>query len=127
MAQSRGQAMPTMIDADLGHLCALHHGDAHRELLAAGYKQLLGVERGWRDMKSVLELRPVYHRLGQRIRAHVLPCWLALLFIRIAGNATGKAWPVIRRELERIHLGTFTGPAGTFRQRTELSKLPGTC
>jgi hypothetical protein len=34
---------------------------------------------------------------------------------------------VIRRELERIHLGTFTEPAGTFRQRTELSKLPGTC
>ncbi len=29
---------------------------------------------------------------------------------------------MIRRELERIHLGTFTGPAGTFRQRTELSK-----
>ena len=28
----------------------------------------------------------------------------------------------MRRELERIHLGTFTGPAGTFRQRTELSK-----
>jgi hypothetical protein len=119
--------MPAMIDADLGHLCALHHGDAHRELLAAGYKQLLGVERGWRDMKSVLDLRPVYHRLEQRIRAHVLLCWLALLLIRIAENATGKAWPVIRRELERIHLGTFTGPAGTFRQRTELSKLPGTC
>ena len=27
-----------------------------------------------------------------------------------------------RRELDRIHLGTFTGPAGTFRQRTELTK-----
>ena len=28
----------------------------------------------------------------------------------------------MRRELDRIHLGTFTGPAGTFRQRTELPK-----
>jgi hypothetical protein len=28
----------------------------------------------------------------------------------------------MRRELDRIHLGTFTGPAGTFRQRTELTK-----
>ncbi len=90
------------------------------EDIAVGYKQLLEVERGWRDMKSVLDLRPVYHRLEERIRAHVLLCWLALLLVRVAENTTGQTWPVMRRELGRIHLGTFTGPAGTFRQRTEL-------
>jgi len=73
-------------------------------------------------MKQVLDLRPVYHRLEERIRAHVLLCWLALLLIRIAENQAGQTWPVMRRELDRIHLGTFTGPAGTFRQLTELSK-----
>jgi hypothetical protein len=45
---------------------------------------------------------------------------------RVAGRApdppTGKTWPQMRRELDRIHLGTFTGPAGKFRQCTELSK-----
>ncbi len=92
------------------------------EDIAVGYKQLLEVERGWRDMKSVLDLRPVYHRLEERIRAHVLLCWLALLLVRVAENTTGQTWPVMRRELDRIHLGTFTGPAGTFRQRTELTK-----
>jgi len=92
------------------------------EDIALGYKQLLEVERGWRDMKQVLDLRPVYHRLEERIRAHVLLCWLALLLIRIAENRTGQTWPVIRREPDRIHLGTFTGRAGTCRQRTELSK-----
>ena len=92
------------------------------EDIAVGYKQLLEVERGWRDMKSVLDLRPVYHRLEERIRAHVLLCWLALLLIRVAENATGKTWPMMRRQLDRIHLGAFTGPAGNFRQRTELSK-----
>ena len=56
------------------------------EDIAAGYKQLLEVERGWRDMKSVLDLRPVYHRLEERIRAHVLLCWLALLLVRVAEN-----------------------------------------
>ncbi len=71
---------------------------------------------------AILDLRPVYHRLEQRIRAHVLLCWLALLLIRIAETSTGQTWPAIRRELDRIHLGTFTGPAGTFRKRTELSK-----
>src|SRR6266705_1497495 len=90
------------------------------EDIAVGYKQLLEVESGWRDMKSVLDLRPVYHRLEERIRAHVLLCWLALLLVRVAENTTGQTWPVMRRELGRIHLGTFTGPAGTFRQRTEL-------
>ncbi|MEV4250753.1 transposase, partial [Streptosporangium canum] len=47
------------------------------EDIAIGYKQLLEVERGWRDMKSILD---------------------------------------------RLHVGTFTGPAGLFRRRTELSK-----
>jgi hypothetical protein len=92
------------------------------EDIALGYKQLADVERGWRDMKQILDLRPVYHRLEERIRAHVLLCWLALLLIRIAETSTSQTWPAIRRELDRIHLGTFTGPAGTFRQRTELTK-----
>lgn len=92
------------------------------EDIATGYKQLLEVERGWRDMKQVIDLRPVYHRREDRIRAHVTLCWLALLLARITENATGRTWPGLRRELSRIHIGTFTGPAGTFRQRTELTK-----
>jgi transposase len=90
--------------------------------IAVGYKQLLEVERGWRDMKQVLDLRPVYHRLEQRIRAHVVLCWLALLLVRIVETTTAVTWPTVRRELQRLHVGTFTGPAGTFRQRTELTK-----
>ena len=102
----------------------LRSADPHMsaEDIAAGYKQLLEVERGWRDMKSVLDLRPVYHRLEERIRAHVLLCWLALLLVRVAENHTGQTWPAMRRELQRISIGTFTGPAGTFRQRTDIPK-----
>ena len=111
-------------EANLDGKYLLRCSDPHltAEDIATGYKQLLEVERGWRDMKQVLDLRPVYHRLEERIRAHVLLCWLALLLIRIAENTTGQTWPAMRRELDRIHLGTFTGPAGTFRQRTELTK-----
>jgi hypothetical protein len=93
------------------------------EDIALGYKQLLEVERGWRDMKSVLDLRPVYHRLEERIRAHVLLCWLALLLTRVAETATARTWPKIRADLDRLHTITFTGPAGTFRQTTELTKI----
>jgi Transposase DDE domain len=92
------------------------------EEIAVGYKRLLEVERGWRDMKKVIDLRPVYHRLEERIRAHVILCWLALILIRIAENSTAGTWPDIRRHLDRLHIRTFTGPAGIYRQRTELSK-----
>jgi hypothetical protein len=91
------------------------------EDIALGYKQLLQVERGWRDMKQVIDLRPVYHRKEERIRAHVILCWLALLLARTAENACSATWPELRRELGRIAVGTFTGPAGTFRQRTEIT------
>jgi transposase len=91
------------------------------EDIALGYKQLLEIERAWRDMKSTLDLRPVYHRKEDRIRAHVLLCWLSLLLIRIAETHTNQTWRNLRDELQRLHLGTFTGPTGTSRQRTELT------
>jgi hypothetical protein len=92
------------------------------EDIALGYKQLLEVERGWRDMKQVIDLRPACHRKEERIRAHVILCWLALLLARIAETTCDDTWPGLRRELDRIHIGTFTGPAGIFRQRTEITK-----
>ena len=58
------------------------------EDLAVAYKQLLQVERGWRDMKGALGLRPVFHHREDRIRVHVQLCWLALLLLRIVENAT---------------------------------------
>ena len=92
------------------------------EDIALGYKQLLEVERGWKDMKQVIDLRPVYHRREDRIRAHVILCWLALLLMRVAENETGRPWNRIRADLQRQHAVTWTGPAGTFRQATDPAK-----
>ncbi len=72
-------------------------------------------------MKTTLDLRPVRHRKQDRIRAHVILCWLALLLIRLAETQTEQTWRNLRDELQRLHLGTFTGPAGTSRQRTQLT------
>ncbi len=42
------------------------------------YKNLSQVEQAFRSMKSVdLEVRPIYHRLADRVRAHLLLCMLA--------------------------------------------------
>ena len=110
-------------EAKLDGKYLLRSSDPHlsAEDIALGYKQLYQVERGWRDMKQVIDLRPVYHRKEERIRAHVLLCWLALLLTRTIETSCGDTWPSLRRELERAKLGSFAGPAGTFRQRTELT------
>jgi len=91
------------------------------EDLAAAYKQLLAVERGWRDMKGALGLRPVFHYREDRIRGHVQLCWLALLLIRVAENTTGDTWRNIRHELDRMHLLTLATPAGRVAQRSALT------
>jgi hypothetical protein len=86
--------------------------------LAAAYKQLLQVERGWRDMKGALGLRPVFHYREDRIRAHVQLCWLALLLLRVVENATGDTWRNVRHELDRMHLVTLATGDGQVAQRS---------
>jgi hypothetical protein len=86
--------------------------------LAAAYKTLLQVERGWRDMKGALGLRPVFHYREDRIRAHVQLCWLALLLIRVVENATNDTWRNVRDELERMHLITLATADGRVAQRS---------
>jgi len=41
------------------------------------YKQLQRVERAFRTLKGPLEIRPIHHRLEERVRAHVFLCMLA--------------------------------------------------
>jgi hypothetical protein len=89
--------------------------------VALGYKNLLEAERAFRDLKTTLELRPVFHRLEHRIRAHVLLCWLALLLVRVAERQTTSTWRRINTELGRLHLVTLAGPAGRIEQTTTLT------
>ncbi len=86
--------------------------------LAAAYKTLLQVERGWRDMKGALGLRPVFHYREDRIRAHVQLCWLALLLMRVVENATDDTWRNVRHELDRMHLVTLATTDGHVAQRS---------
>jgi hypothetical protein len=89
--------------------------------IAQGYKGLYEAERGWRDLKSTIDLRPVYHHREDRIRAHVQLQWLALLLLRVAETAVGDTWRNIRDELERMHLVTLATSDGQVAQRSELT------
>jgi hypothetical protein len=95
--------------------------DLSAEDVALGYKNLLEAERAFRDLKTTLELRPVFHRLERRIRAHVLLCWLALLLVRVAERQAASTWRRINTELGRLHLVTLAGPAGRLEQTTTLT------
>jgi transposase len=103
------------------YLLSTSDPDLSAEDVALGYKNLLEAERGFRDLKGTLELRPVFHRLEHRIRAHVLICWLALLLIRITERQTAQTWRRIALELGRLHQVTLTSPDGTVQHTTLLS------
>lgn len=102
------------------YLLATSDPDITAEDAALGYKNLLEAERGFRDFKSELLLRPVFHRLEHRIRAHVLICWLALLLTRVTELSCHQTWRNIRRETSRLKQVTLAGPAGTITQTTPL-------
>jgi hypothetical protein len=111
-------------EAKLDGKYLLSTNDPHlsAEDVALGYKNLLEAERGFRDMKTVIELRPVYHRLDQRIQAHVLLCWLALLLVRVAERRTGQTWQHINTHLSRVHQVQLQGPDGQILQTTPLNE-----
>jgi hypothetical protein len=47
------------------------------------YKALVDIERGFRVLNAEIEIAPVFHRRGDRIRAHALICFLALVLYRV--------------------------------------------
>jgi hypothetical protein len=56
--------------------------DLDATAVIATYKNLAHVERDFRSLKTIdLDLRPIYHRLDDRVRAHVLICMLAAYLV----------------------------------------------
>jgi hypothetical protein len=89
------------------------------EDLALGYKQLMRVEQAWRQLKSGLKMRPVFHWVPHRIHAHIFLTVLGLLLERVAEQACGDTWRNIRDDLKQIKLVQLAGPNGTVWQVTE--------
>lgn len=74
--------------------------------VVARYKSLADIERGFKVLKSELEIGPVYHRLPERIRAHAAICFMALILYRVmrqrlkaanAGLSPERALDYLRR------------------------------
>lgn len=89
------------------------------EDMALGYKQLRRVEEAWRQLKSGLKMRPVYHWAPHRIHAHVALTVLALLLERVAERACEDTWRNIRDDLKPIKLAQLSSPNGEVWQVTD--------
>jgi transposase len=52
----------------------------------ATYKELMEVESGFRQLKDVMAMRPIYHQIESRVKAHIFVAALALLVQRLLGR-----------------------------------------
>ena len=82
------------------------------------YKSLADIERGFRVLKSDIQIGPVYHRLPQRIRAHALICFMALVLyrvmrMRLKSAKRSESPSTLLEQLKRIHQQTVETSAGT--------------
>lgn len=66
-----------------GKLLLVTNTDTPAAQVVAHYKSLADIERGFRVLKSDIEIGPLYHRLPQRIRAHAMVCFVALVLYRV--------------------------------------------
>ncbi len=66
-----------------GKYVLLTSTDIPADEVAVTYKRLWQVERAFRDLKSALEVRPVFHQRCQRVQGHIFCNFLAL-YLKIA-------------------------------------------
>ena len=66
-----------------GRFLIVTNTDLKGDEVVSAYKEQWQIERSFRTIKSFLEIRPVYHRKPERIKAHVFVCVLSLLLSRL--------------------------------------------
>ena len=71
-----------------GRFLIVTNTDLKGDEVVSAYKEQWQIERSFRTIKSFLEIRPVYHRKSERIRAHVFVCVLCLLLSRLIEKKT---------------------------------------
>ena len=98
--------------------------DLSAEKVALKYKELWQVERVFRDVKSLLETRPVYHQRDENIRGHVFCSFLALVLRKELERRLNNAghvfeWSDIKQDLKALQLVTIEEESKRFTIRTQ--------
>ena len=97
------------------------------------YKSLADIERGFKVLKSEIEIGPVYHRLPERIRAHASICFMALILHRVmrsrlkaadASHTPERALEQLQRiQHHRVRLNGGEPVAGVSTLSTEQNEV----
>lgn len=98
--------------------------------VALKYKQLWQVERIFRDVKTLLETRPIYHRLDSTIRGHVFCSFLALVLRKeldrcLEASGHRMEWAEIKQDLKALQTVTIEENGNRFAVRTQCKGVCG--
>ena len=116
----RALAHARLMDGKL--LLVTNAADLRPDEVVSRYKSLADIERGFRVLKSEIEIGPIYHRLPERIRAHATICFMALILYRVmrtrlrasdSGFSPERALSQLRRiQHHRVTLNATQSVAG---------------
>jgi transposase len=103
--------------------------DLPADQVALKYKELWQVEHVFRDIKSILETRPIFHKRDETIRGHVFCSFLALVLRKELDRRLGKAghyfeWSDIKQDLKALQEIAIDENGKSLAVRTECT---GTC
>jgi len=93
--------------------------------VARAYKSLWRVERSFRETKSTLHVRPLYHHRDDTSVGHIVACFLALrlevdLQRRLDARGCPASWPDLMADLEQVQAVDLTLDGQRYRLRTDL-------
>ena len=93
--------------------------------VARAYKSLWRVERTFREEKSTLEVRPIFHHRDDTSIGHIVACFLALrlevdLQRRLDQRQADVSWPDLMRDLHEVRAIELTLDGVHYRLRTDL-------
>ena len=100
------------------------------EQAALKYKELWQVEQVFRDMKSVLDTRPIFHQRSETIKGHVFSSFLALVLIKELYRRLEKAghdfeWADIKQDLSALQEITIEDNGRKLAVRSECTGVCG--
>jgi transposase len=104
--------------------------DLPSDQVALKYKQLWQVERIFRDTKSLLETRPIFHQRDETIRGHVFCSFLALVLRKELDRCLDAAgerfeWAAIKQDLKALQLVTIEESGQRFAVRSQAQGVCG--
>jgi transposase len=122
------KAQEAILDGKYAIKTTLLDSKITKEEIRESYKKLTKVENAFRDIKSYLEIRPIYHHKSQRVKAHVFICFIAYYLL---WHLEQKLEPLLKEytfyelidELKKLKSNTVSLGGEKFSKLTEKTDL----